>query len=156
MKNLLAIFLMAVLFVSCDGEVGPMGPPGKDGSATEWLIEKDIAVYPSDWKLKEDLDGNPFFMYEYRIKDEDWTLYEDAYYEGLITGYMYLDFGTNKEAQTALPNPIDRRDKDNNIWTETYAAEYTKDGFIIFKVTMSDFFVDQRPLETHFRIALTF
>ncbi|WP_304245911.1 hypothetical protein [Parabacteroides gordonii] len=159
MKNLLAIFLMAILFVSCEGEIGPMGPPGndgKDGATTEWLIEKDIAVYPSDWKLVNDQYGNPFFMYEYRVKDKDMSLYEDAYDEGLITGYMYLDFGTNREAQTALPNPVNRRDDDNNTWTDTYAAEYTVDGFIIFKVTMSDFFVEERPLEAHFRIALTY
>ena len=65
MKNLLAIFLMAILFVSCEGEIGPMGPPGndgKDGATTEWLIEKDIAVYPSDWKLVNDQYGNLFHV----------------------------------------------------------------------------------------------
>lgn len=156
MKNLLAIVLMVFMFSSCEGEMGPMGPPGKDGGMTEWFIDKDVAVYSSDWELATDPYGNPFFIYEYRIKDQDLSLYEDGYKNGLVTTYMYLDHGSDREAQTALPNPVDRRDNDNNYWTETYAAEYTRDGFIIFKVTMSDFFVDQRPPETHFKIAITY
>ena len=50
MKNLLAIFLMAILFVSCDGEIGPMGPPGppgepgQDGGITEWWIDKNLSL----------------------------------------------------------------------------------------------------------------
>lgn len=158
MKNLLAIFLMAILFTSCEGEMGPMGPPGEpgqDGGITFWVFDSDIPVRSSDWKLVDN-GGKPYYMYEYRIADKDFDVYQDAYYEGLITCYMYLDYGQDFEAQTALPNPVNQIDNENNIWTETYAAEYTKDGFIIFKVTMSDFFVDQRPPETHFKAVITY
>ena len=152
MKNLLAIFLMAFLLASCEG---PMGPPGKDGGITEWWEKEDILVKSSDWELVDNY-GEPFYMYQYRISDENFSLYQDAYKKGLITCYMYLDHGKDKEAQTALPNPVNRLDSENNIWTETYAAEYTKDGFIIFKVTFSDFFTDQRPPETHFKAVITY
>lgn len=132
-----------------------MGPPGKDGGITYWVFDNHIRVKSSDWELVDN-GGEPFYMYQYRIADEDFDIYQKAYKEGLVTTYMYLDYGLDKEAQTALPNPVDRRDSDNNYWTETYAAEYTKDGFIIFKVTFSDFFVDQRPLETYFKAVITY
>lgn len=155
MKNLLAIFLMVFLFTSCEGDMGPMGPPGEDGGITYWVFDEDILVKSSDWQLVDN-GGKPFYMYEYRIADKDYDIYQKAYAEGLITCYMYLDFDKATEAQTALPNPVNQIDEDNNIWTETYAAEYTRDGFIIFKVTFSDFFTDQRPPETHFKAVLTY
>ncbi|WP_075559513.1 hypothetical protein [Parabacteroides timonensis] len=163
MKNLLAIFLMAILFVSCDGEIGPMGPPGppgepgQDGGITEWWIDKNIAVKSSDWELVDNGAGKPFFIYEYRIDDKNYDLYQDAYAEGLVTCYMYLDYDDkNIQAQTALPYTLYDKDDQNNHWEEHYSAEYTIDGFIIFKVTISDFFVDQRPPEAHFKVALTY
>ena len=42
MKNLLAIFLMALLFASCEGPMGPPGKDGDDGSKTYWIFDKDI------------------------------------------------------------------------------------------------------------------
>lgn len=154
MKNLLAIFLMVFLFASCEG---PMGPPGKDGEKTYWVIEDEIEVKSSDWKLSSNEQGEPIFTYDFKIQDKDYDLYMDAYYEGLVTSYMYLDFGDKKlEAQTPLPNPVDRKDKNNNTWTETYSYDYTVDGFIIFKVSVSDFYLDQKPPTTYFRVALTF
>lgn len=154
MKNLLAIFLMAILFVSCEG---PMGPPGKDGGMTEWVIENDIEVKSSDWKLSNDEYGEPMFTYDFRIKDKYYDIYMDAYENGLVSSYMYLDHGDkNLEAQTPLPNIVNRINKDNNLWTETYSYDYTIDGFIIFKVKISDFITDQRPPTTHFRVALTY
>lgn len=155
MKNLLAIVLMVFMFSSCEGEMGPMGPPGEDGGITYWVVAEEIHVKSSDWELVEN-NGEPFYIYEYRIADKDFDVYQDAYGKGLITTYMYLSYDSDGEAQTALPNPVDRRDSDNNYWTETYAAEYTKDGFIIFKVTFSDFFVDQRPPETYFKAVITY
>lgn len=160
MKNLLAIFLMAILFVSCEGEIGPMGPPGtdgKDGVTTQWWIDKNITVKSSDWELIDNGSGKPFFIYQYRIDDNNFDLYLDAYDEGLVTCYMYLDYyDKNLQAQTALPNTVYEKDDQNNTWQEHYSAEYTLDGFIIFKVTISDFFVDQRPPEAHFKAAITF
>ena len=41
MKNGLAIFLMAILFVACEG---PQGPPGLDAEQTYWVIEDEIEV----------------------------------------------------------------------------------------------------------------
>lgn len=155
MKNLLAIVLMVVMFSSCEGEVGPMGPPGQDGGITYWVFDNQILVKSSDWELRDN-GGEPFYMYEYRIADKDFDIYQKAYEEGLITCYMYLDYDSDAQAQTALPNPVHRKDSGNNLWTETYAAEYTKDGFIIFKVTFSDFFIDQRPPETYFKAVITY
>ena len=111
MKNLLAIFLMALLFASCEGPMGPPGKDGDDGSKTYWIFDKDIPVESGDWELVDN-GGEPFYMFQYRISDEDFDLYQDAYDEGLITCYMYLDYNTSKEAQTALPNPVNRIDKD--------------------------------------------
>lgn len=155
MKNLLAIFLMVFLFASCEG---PAGPPGQDGGITEWWIKEDIKVKSSDWELVYNENKDPIYIYEYRIDDQDMSLYTDTYRKGLITTYMYLDFDDDAEAQTALPNPVHRRDaKDNSIlWTETYSCDYTRDGFLIFKVTFSDFFTDQRPPETHFKAVITY
>ena len=155
MKNLLAIFLMVFLFASCEG---PMGPPGQDGGITEWWIKEEIKVKSSDWELVYNENKDPIYIYEYRIDDQDMSLYTDTYRKGLITTYMYLDFDDDAEAQTALPNSVHRRDaKDNSIlWTETYSCDYTRDGFLIFKVTFSDFFTDQRPPETHFKAVLTY
>ena len=151
MKNLLAIFLMAILFVSCEG---PQGEPGRDGTSTYWIIEDEIEVKSNDWKLSSNEEGEPIYTYDFRIKDKDYDLYMNAYYTGLVSCYMYLDFGDDKlEAQTPLPNPVDRQDKDGNKWTETYSYDYTIDGFIIFKVSISDFFLDQKPPTTYFRAA---
>ena len=160
MKNLLAIFLMVFLFASCEGPMGPPGLDGEDGGITEWLVDKDITVYPRDWKLVNNHDGNPFYMYEYKIKDADYDLYLDAYDYGLVTTYMYLDYNDDIEAQTALPNPIDKMDENDNsiTWRETYASEHTRNGFIIFKMTISDFFIEEgkTPPETHFKLVITY
>lgn len=157
MKNLLAILLMAILFVSCEGPMGPPGEPGQDGLATSWVIEDEIEVRSSDWKLSSNEEGEPIYTYDFRIKDSDYELYKKAYYEGLVSCYMYLDFGDeNLEAQTPLPNPVDRQDNEGHQWRETYSYDYTTDGFIIFKVSISDFFLDQKPPTTYFRAALVF
>ncbi len=160
MKNLLAIFLMAILFASCEG---PMGPPGRDGldgensEPTSLVIDYQIEVRSSDWKLSKTEAGEPIYTYDFRIKDKDFDLYKKAYYEGLVTSYMYLDFGDKDlEAQTPLPNPVNRQDNEGHLWTETYSYDYTVDGFIIFKVSVSDFFLDQKPPTTYFRVALTY
>ena len=154
MKNWLAIFLMAILFVACEG---PQGPPGLDAEHTYCVIEDEIEVKSSDWKLSSNEAGAPIFTYDYRIKDKDYDLYMDAYYKGLVTSYMYLDFGDkNLEAQTPLPNPVNQHDNEGNTWTETYSYDYTVDGFIIFKVSISDFYLDQKPPTTYFRVALTY
>ena len=108
MKNLLAIFLMVFLFASCEGPMGPPGRDGEDGGITYWIFDKDIQVKSSDWELVDNGNNEPFYMYEYRIADKDFDIYQDAYKEGLITCYMYLDHGEDKEAQTALPNPVNR------------------------------------------------
>lgn len=84
MKNLLAIFLMVFLFTSCEGDMGPMGPPGEDGGITYWVFDEDILVKSSDWQLVDN-GGKPFYMYEYRIADKDYDIYQKAYAEGLIT-----------------------------------------------------------------------
>lgn len=158
MKNLLAIFLMVFLFASCEGPMGPPGLDGQDGGITEWWIKEVIEVKSNDWELKYDQEGgNPFFIYQYRIDDKQMDLYLDAYSEGLITSYMYLDYyDKNLQAQTALPNTIFQRDDKDNLWQEHYSAEYTLDGFIIFKVTISDFVIDQKPPVAHFKVALTY
>lgn len=157
MKNLLVIFLMTLLFVSCEGHMGPPGQDGQNAEQTYWVIEDEIEVKSSDWKLSSNEAGDPIYTYDYRIKDKDYDLYMDAYYEGLVTAYMYLDFGDKElEAQTPLPNPVNRRDNEGNIWTETYSYDYTVDGFIIFKVSVSDFYLDQKPPTTYFRVALTY
>lgn len=157
MKNLLAIFLMAILFVSCEGPQGPQGLPGDNAEPTLWVIENDIEVRSSDWKLSKNEAGEPIYTYDFRIKDKDYALYMKAYENGLVTSYMYLDHKDDKlEAQTPLPNPVDRQDKDGNQWTETYSYDYTIDGFIIFKVSVSDFYLDQKPPTTYFRVAITF
>lgn len=154
MKNLLAIFLMVLLFASCEG---PMGPPGENAEPTYWVIENEIEVKSKDWQLSKNEAGEPIYTYDFKIKDKDYNLYMDAYDNGLVTSYMFLDFGDkNLEAQTPLPNPVDRQDKDGNQWRETYSYDYTIDGFIIFKVSISDFFLDQKPPTTYFRVALTY
>lgn len=152
MKNLLAIFLMALLFTSCEGE---MGPPGKDGGITYWGVEY-VEIAPDQWQISEDPNGELYYSYDYKIKDTDFNTYLDTYEDGLVTAYMFLDFDTDKEAQTPLPAIVPLRESDNYQWREYYTYEYTPDGFVIFTVKYSDFVMDTRPSRSNFRIVLTY
>lgn len=152
MKNLLAIFLMALLFTSCEGE---MGPPGQDGGITYWGVEY-VEIGSNQWKTSYDSNGEPYYSCDYKIKDTDFNTYLDTYDGGLVTAYMYLDYNTDMEAQTPLPAIVPLRESDNYQWREYYSYEYTPDGFVIFTVKYSDFVIDQKPPTSNFRIVLTY
>lgn len=156
MKNLLAIFLMAFLFASCEGPMGPPGRDGEDGGITYWGVEK-VEIKSNEWKVQNDKNGDPaYYSFDYKIKDTDFNTYLDTYGDGLVTAYMYLDHGTNIEAQTPLPAIVPLIESDNYNWREYYSYEYTTDGFVIFTVKYSDFILDQRPPTSYFRIVLTY
>lgn len=147
MKNLLVMFLMAFALVSCEG---PVGPPGQDGSVYWW--GDNYEVKSGHWLEAHDETGKLYYYYEFKINQ----LTEDIYYDGQVICYMYLDYHTNKEAKTAMPNKIQRKDTKGNTWEEQYTYEYTPDGFVIFIVKYGDKEPTLLPLSTFFRINLNY
>lgn len=155
MRCFLTMLLIALLFSSCEGPMGPSGDPGKDGAITYWGVE-NVVIGSDQWEIHYDSNDEPYYSCDYKIKDTDFNTYLDTYNDGLVTAYMYLDHNTNLEAQTPLPAIIPLRENDNYQWREYYSYEYTLDGFVIFTVKYSDFIVDQKPPTSHFRIVLTY
>ena len=148
MKNLLAIFLMAILFASCEG---PAGAPGKDGQGIWWHVTDPIKVNSNQWELGENAEGVPFYFYEYNIKELDGDVYDG----GKVQVRMFLDFDTNIEAIAPLEHTEQRQDKDGNKYNEIYGYEYYPGG-IMFTVKFGDFITEQRPPTQYFQVVLNY
>lgn len=146
MKNLLVIFLMTFVLVSCEGPVGPEGPMGP-GSETQVI---NFTVKQADWQLIDDGQGlNRSFTYTFDAREITKAICED----GTVVGFLYQKIG-NTTVQTSLSCSIPFEDPTGHTWTETYSFDF-EPGYITFNIMYSDFNVDQKPTTQDFRIVLS-
>ena len=155
MKKILFLFSAVImLLASCEGPAGRDGLDGRDGYATEWVI-KTYTINSNQWQLVNGVDQlNSFYQAEVRIPELDVDIYED----GAVLCYMFQDVNGD-EVQTMLPFTIPRGVDNGNgtedLWTETYACDFTV-GSIMFYVNYSDFYTNNRPPTTSFKVALIY
>lgn len=143
MKNFLVIFLMAFVFASCEG---PMGPPG-EGVETQVI---NFTVKEADWKLIDDGQGlNKSFTYTFNAREITKSVCDN----GTVVGYLYQEIG-NTTVQTSLSCSIPFEDKTGHTWTETYSFDF-EPGYVTFNIMYSDFNVNQNPRTQDFRIVLS-
>ena len=146
MKNLLFTLLLALVFISCEG---PMGPPGAPGEGTNWGV-KTFEIKSRDWKLVSDGNGNnSFYTYSFPFRE----LTEFIYQSGNVNGYK-VDIIDGREIQTTMPFVYPQEDTYGNKWVEVYSFDI-EPGYITFNVMYSDFMVNVRPPALLFRIVMT-
>jgi len=143
-KNLLGLLVMLFAFVSCEGDQGPMGPPGP---GTYWKIVW-VTVEANEWQLVDDGDG-PYFMCEKNVSE----LSNDIYEEGNTFCYLVIRPNQSNEVQTLLPYKIDLLEKPDYAWTETISWDFMP-GSVAFYVQYNDFAVDIRPARQVFRLVM--
>ncbi|MDR0393947.1 MAG: hypothetical protein LBH77_02190 [Tannerella sp.] len=163
MKKILFLLSVIILMsVSCEGPMGPMGPMGERGekgekgeAGSEWYI-REYTVRSDQWVLVgggvDDL--NSYYQYEVSMPELD----EDIFYDGKMTGYMYLD--KDYRIQAELPEVIHLGEYNPStgsdyLWTETYKCDYAV-GSVMFKVEYSDFYTGNRPGTKRFRVVLNY
>lgn len=141
-KNLLALFVLAFVFLSCEG---PEGPPGE---SMNWHVA-DITVYSHEWE--EEWDGDT----PYYVCIKDYPIDNYIYDFGHVFAYYYIRYGEANEAQTLLPRYLEflKFEPGQNVaWTESITYDYMP-GSIAFYYQYSDFAEVQPPTE-HFRIVM--
>ena len=152
MKKLFLLMTAAmVLFASCEG---PAGRDGIDGAETYWFVE-DYTINANQWKLINGEDQlNSYFQAEVQIPQLD----SDIYRKGNVFCYMYQR-NDGVEVQTLLPFTVPygepRGGNSEHIWIETYACDF-KVGSVMFYVNFSDFYTNNRPPTTTFRVVLNY
>jgi hypothetical protein len=135
----LAVFSLAV-FNSCT--VKP----------EEWYTE-NLKVLARDWELKGGL--NEIGSYYECVFDGF------PYVDGIVTVYMYQDFGTSTEIQVPLPYTeygIDLFDDGSELhYSIQYSYDIAIDGSIALKVYVSDYMTSLfRPGTENFRVAIIY
>ena len=150
MKKLLFLFLLPSalwLFTSCEG---PAGRDGISGTETYWFVT-EIPIRESDWQLVGGVDQlNSYYRASFNIKELDRDIYEN----GHVFCYMYQTMN-GKEVQTVLPFTVPKANNDGELWTETYSYDFSL-GQITFYFNCSDFYTNNRPQTTTFRVVLNY
>ena len=151
MKKLLFLLTVAVGLLTCCE-----GPPGRDGRDAEgmyWYVN-DYTINSNQWQLVNGVDQlGSYFQAEIRISQLTREIYEN----GNVFCYMYQNI-SGVQVQTLLPFSVPYgRDEGNyeHLWTETYACDFSP-GSIMFYVNYSDFYTNNRPPTTSFRVVLNY
>ncbi|MCQ2250434.1 MAG: collagen-like protein [Bacteroidales bacterium] len=159
MKKLLIMILpmiAALLMQSCKGDEGPMGPagpagePGRDGESggapcTEY-ISLDFTVESDNWQLIHGENGTAYYSYAF---DNVTELNKDIFWNGIMNVYnIWTD--NNATYQSQLPTVRHRKDGDD-YFTCTIDYDFGEKS-IIFNVTNSDFYIDEKPETMTFRV----
>jgi len=145
-KNLLGLLVMLFAFVSCEGDQGPAGPPGKDGVGSNFHTEF-FTIKEDDWLIQDD-GGGPYFYCERKISN----LTEDIYEYKIVAAYMFL-YNTDFEEQTPLPYPVPFEDGPNDRWQEYYSYAFTP-GYITFFIRYNDFNMSLPPKGQEYKVVL--
>ena len=149
MRKILFILLAVAGFLSCEGPVGPMGPPGDTGAETRW---KHIyyTVREQEWVLMGGENApNSYYQYVFEVPE----LSEFIYKEGIVTGYLVANPGTDKEVLRPLPDTWAIADRENNFWSESITMDYMP-GSVAFYIGYSDFATSVRPATMTFKLTM--
>jgi hypothetical protein len=131
------------------GPAGPVGRDGKDGEDGLVYYEKtDFTVESKDWQLRapDDKPNERYYRYEFDYKE----LTEEMCNIGIISAYLVYDDGY----QNPLPGTRYHSYEGNGqmfYYSQTIDYEYAP-GKIIFIVTNSDFYTDEKPETMTFRV----
>ena len=136
MKKLLLFSLLVLTMVSCT--------INEDEPDTYWKVV-NVAVAPSDWVRKTDLNGLNAY-YTCTVDMPEITSF--VYTSGLVQAYFVDDVNG---AQASLPY-VRHKENNTNLWTTTYDSEYSV-GAVSFFVTRSDF-ANVPPGNMSFRVVV--
>ena len=132
---------------------GCEGPPGRDGDGMYWFVET-YTVYTNQWQLMNGVDQlDSYFQAEVRIPQ----LTKEIYEKGNVFCYMFQTIN-GVEVQTLLPFTVPKGEGTGNsehLWTETFACDFSP-GSVMFYVNYSDFYTNNRPPTTSFRVVLNY
>ena len=140
-KILFLLSVTALLFVSCESQ------------NDMYKFVKTYTIHSDQWELEGGRDQlNSFYQAEIRIPELNRDIYED----GNVFCYMY-QIVDGVKVQTLLPFnlPLGQGNPNGSehLWTETYAYDFTI-GSIMLYVNRSDFYTNNRPPTTSFRVVL--
>lgn len=146
LKNTLA--LLITLFAATSCEVN-------DVYEEEWYVE-EFKIFNSDWQLVGTPDeiGSYYEYVFYQVP------LEVSYHKGVVTAYLFFNYGTKDEVQVPLPYTEYMVDIDPNTNQEIhYSIQYSydvkADGSIAFKAYVSDYYTKLfNPGTQHFRVAI--
>jgi hypothetical protein len=139
MKKYLVLWsLVALVFTSCEG---PVGPPGESVA----LETSYYTITSRDWEL---LDGGAQNVSFYRCI-RDLNVGDYIYDYGDVSVFMYL-MDNNSEVQAPLPYSIPHTDGGVS-WNEQYTFDFDR-GTISF---YADYIKGETPPEQEFRVVLT-
>jgi hypothetical protein len=117
---------------------------------SNWYTD-NLEIKSEDWKLigHENEIGS---YYEY-------VFYDFPYVDGIVSVYMYQDFGSRHETQIPLPYTFYWIDILDNGEEDKYSIQYSydiaMDGSIAFKVYVNDYITSSfRPATELFRVAI--
>ncbi|MEI6754183.1 MAG: hypothetical protein WCK78_13575 [Paludibacter sp.] len=142
MRKIILFLLTTLIFVSCQGPVGPEGP---QGYGTNWKII-NLTTNSSDWTEKTDNAGlNRFYTCHFSMPEITTFVYSS----GSVLGY-YID--NVNGVQQSLPYVRHYQNAANVLWTRTVDFDYSVGGVNVY-VTNSDFAIDP-PQVMNFRVVL--
>ncbi|MDR1129822.1 MAG: hypothetical protein LBK96_02450 [Prevotellaceae bacterium] len=146
-KFIAVAILSLAVFNSCTENTNL---PPENFDVPNWHTE-NLEVKARDWKLVGGLDEIDSY-YEYIFDNF-------PYVDGIVSVYMYQDFGKNTELQLPLPYTYYGVEILENGEEKYYSIQYSydiaRDGTIALKVHVSDYLTSLfRPDTEHFRVAI--
>ena len=120
----------------------------------ETLYSDDFEVRSNHWQLI----GDPNEVGSYYEYVHTGVPLNTSYYEGVVTAYLYLDYGTKYEVQTPLPYTeyiVEKINGKEFHYSIHYTYDVKADNTIAFKAYVSDYYTgDFNPGTQYFRVAI--
>jgi hypothetical protein len=142
------------MLIACQGPAGRDGldgANGKDGEGINWWIG-NFTISANQWELVNGVNAlNSYYRAEVQVPQ----LTEFVYENGNVFVYMFQNVN-GTEVQTLLPFVVpygEASGSEEFLWTEMYACDFAV-GSVVFYVNYSDFFTENKPPATSFRIVL--
>jgi hypothetical protein len=136
MKKLLLFSLLVLTMVSCT--------INEDEPDTYRKVVT-VAVAPSDWERKTDLNGlNAYYTCTVDMPE----ITEYVYAKGLVHSYF-----VKNGSQVSIPYVLHNENTNDELWTTTIDSEFSV-GSVSFFVTHSDFATNDPPGNMSFRVVI--
>ena len=144
MKKVILFTLLATIFVSCEGPMGPRGYDGRDGLLSVWHVI-ELPANSTDWQGFPNNSNPAFYSIAFNVPE----ITENIFLDGVVLCYLF-----DNGRQIILPS-VRHYQEGDFLYTQTIDYEYYVGGIEVF-LTNSDFFYPARPANMTFVLQILY
>lgn len=143
LRHIALLFITLATLTACE-----------ENTYEETLYTRDFEVKSNHWQLI----GEPNDVYSYYEYVYSGVPLDISYYKGIVTAYLYFDYGSKYEVQTPLPYTeyiVEEINGKEVHYSIQYTYDVKADNTIAFKAYVSDYYTnDFNPGTQTFRVAI--